>query len=100
LTAVLLGFEVYVGKETGASDAAIASVKCLINGAGPTSVLGQILYTDSWYTSIDLAKMIFKKYCWLFRGLLFQRKKQMSRQGCSISKTLKRSITNCSLRMV
>jgi len=43
LTAVLLGLEVHVGKDTGASAVAIAILQHLINEAGLTSVHGCIL---------------------------------------------------------
>ena len=68
MTAVLLGFEVYCGKDTGVSATAIAIVERLIGQAELTGARGRILYTDNWYTSIDLALMLYQKHGWRFCG--------------------------------
>ncbi len=68
-TAVLLGFEVYLGSEDSMSDqSAIGVVERLVETAGLTKTRGRILYTDNWYTSISLAKILFDKYRWWFCG--------------------------------
>jgi hypothetical protein len=68
VTAVLLGFEVYCGKDTGVTATAIAIVERLIVQAELTGARGRTLYTDNWYTSIDLALMLYQKYGWRFCG--------------------------------
>ena len=71
-TSYLLGFEVYVGKENqGTEDgSAIGIIDRLINGAKITSAKGRTLYTDNWYTSIDLAKHLYEKYGWTVVGTI------------------------------
>ena len=75
VTAVLLGFEIYTGKENGASAAAIAIVDRLIHKSGLSTARGRILYTDNWYTSVDLATFLFEKYGWRFCGTIVPTKK-------------------------
>ena len=53
---------IYCGKDTGVSATAIAIVECLIVQAELTGACGRTLYTDNWYTSIDLALMLYQKY--------------------------------------
>ncbi len=70
-TAVLLGFEIYVGLENSSDpsyNTATAVVKRLIEDANLNSSRGRILYTDNWYTSIMLAKTLFEQYGWRFCG--------------------------------
>ena len=62
VTGVLLNFEVYLGKENGTlSSTALDIVKRLIESADLTQHKGRILYTDNWYTSFVLAKVLFEK---------------------------------------
>jgi hypothetical protein len=60
ITVVLLGFEVYVGKET--------IVERLINESGLSLARGRTLFMDNWYTSVGLAKLLFEKYGWRLCG--------------------------------
>jgi hypothetical protein len=75
VTAVLLGLEVYCGKDTGLSATAIAIVECLIVQAELTGTCGRILYTNNWYPSIDLALVLYQKYGWCFCGTVAPTKK-------------------------
>ena len=68
---VLLGFEVYCGKENvGLDNTAIAVVERLIEDADLTGQKGRILFTDNWYTSVKLVKRLFEKYRWTFCGTI------------------------------
>ena len=62
VTAILLGFEVYVGAEDETESVAIGIVKRLIEGEGLMAVQGCILYTDNWYMSVTWARMLFEQY--------------------------------------
>ena len=68
-TAVLIGFEVYVGSDK-IDNSAKAVVGRLLESANLTAARGRVLYTDNWYTSVDLAKMLFEKYGWHFCGTI------------------------------
>ena len=72
---VLLGFEIYTGKENGASAAAIAIIERLIHKSGLAKACSHILYNDNWYTSVNLAMLIFEKYGWQFCGTIVPTKK-------------------------
>ena len=84
-TGHILSWEVYVGRdETATTDnSALGICDRLILNAGLTSVEGRILFTDNWYTSIDLAKHLLFKYKWLFVGTIAPTKKK-ARSGYDI----------------
>ena len=56
VSTVLLAFDSYVGKENDKIDNSLLAV-CdrLVCGAGLTSMCGRVLYTDNYYTSVQLA---------------------------------------------
>jgi hypothetical protein len=51
-----------VERTLGVSATAIAVVERLIVQAELTGALGRILYTNNWYTLIDLASVLYQKY--------------------------------------
>jgi len=64
-SAVLLSFEVYVGKEDSTNDnSALAVCGRLVDDAGLTTNRGRVLYTDNYYTSVKLVKHMFEQYGW------------------------------------
>ena len=70
-TAVLLGFEVYVGTEQVETvNTAIAVVQRLIEDGKLDTAKGRTLYTDNWYTSVKLAQWLWEKKCWRFCGTI------------------------------
>jgi len=72
-TAFLLGFEVYLGKENihcNEDRSVLGIVDRLIVENGLTSARGRVLYTDNWYTSVDLAKHLYEKYGWTIVGTM------------------------------
>ena len=62
--AVLLGFQVYIDKDNTDGDqySAESIVLRLVNKTGLTSVMGRVLYSDNWYTSILLAIHLYEKH--------------------------------------
>ena len=68
-TDYLLGYEVYLGKdtETGENSALQVADRLLVN-ADLVSAKGRILYMDNWYTTLRLAKHLYETYGWLFVG--------------------------------
>ena len=62
MSAVLLGFKVYVGKEDGLDGTALGICVQLILESGLGNVKGRVLYTDNWYTSMALAKEMFERF--------------------------------------
>jgi hypothetical protein len=67
---ILLGFEVYCGKDFDVEGTAEAIVSRLIEDAGLHRYKGRVLFTDNWYTSVKLVKRIFEQYRWTFCGTL------------------------------
>ena len=68
-TGYLLGYEVYLGKDTETTEnSALSVVDRLLTNADLVTVKGRILYTDNWYTTLRLAKFLYAKYGWLFLG--------------------------------
>ena len=72
VTAYLLGFEVYTGKEFTRSteSSALNVVDRLIRRANLTQARGRTVCTDNWYTSVDLAKHLYEKYKWTLVGTM------------------------------
>ena len=68
-TGYLLGYEVYLGKDTETNEnSALAVVDRLLVNADLVTAKGRVLYADNWYTTLRLAKHLYEKYCWLFVG--------------------------------
>ena len=61
LSAVILLFKIYVGKEDDSDGTAIGVGNDLIVDAGLSGQRGRVLYTDNYYTSVKLAKHMFEK---------------------------------------
>ena len=67
-----LAWEVYCGKEVktdnllGGSSSSVCDR--LIRASGLQGKTGRILFTDNWYTSMELAKHLWFTYQWLFIG--------------------------------
>ena len=68
-SACLLGFEIYTACKT-VDQTAIAVARRLITTAGLTSARGRILFTYNWYTSIQLATMLYEEHGWRFCGTI------------------------------
>ena len=70
-TAVMLSYEIYVGAEKSDVDgSALQICDRLINKANLTNVKGRILFTDNWYTSVNLAQHLWNTYRWTMCGTL------------------------------
>ena len=70
-TGVMLGFEVYCGPESVAGDkSALAVVEHLLNDNRLTNASGRTVYTDNWYTTMDLARNLYDKHRMLFCGTM------------------------------
>jgi hypothetical protein len=56
-TGVLLGFEVYCGADgiAGQDNSAVAVVERLLTDSHLIQARGRIVYTDNWYTTMDVA---------------------------------------------
>ena len=64
LSAILLGFKVYVGQEEDSNYIDLGIYGELVKEAGTTSVRGKMLYTDNYFTLMAIAKHIFNQYGW------------------------------------
>ncbi len=69
-SAVVLAFQVYVGKEDNSDGSAVTVCEKLCVSAGLTTHRGRVLYTDNYYTSIKLARLMFEKYGWTIVGTI------------------------------
>ena len=54
MSAVILAFKVYVGKEDDSDGTAVGVCDQLVNDAGLISAYGHLLYTDNYSTSVKL----------------------------------------------
>ena len=63
-----LGWDIYLGEDHPLDSSAEAVVVHLITNTGLTVQSAGIIYTDSWYKYIKLARTLFEKYDWLFFG--------------------------------
>ena len=70
LSTIILGFKVYVGQEDDSNNTALGICDDMVKEAGLTSARGGTLYTDNCYTSMALAKSMFKKYRWEIFGTI------------------------------
>ena len=70
-SAYLLGFEVYLRKEfTKDGGSALSVVDQLIIEGDLHLNRGHILYSNNWYTSVDLAKHLYDNYRWTIVGTI------------------------------
>jgi len=77
VSAVILAFEVYVGKDDESKDkSALAVCDCLVDDAGLTANRDRDLYTDNYYTSVKLAKHMFDQYGWTIMGIIVPTNKE------------------------
>ena len=83
LSAVLLGFKVYVEKEDDADNSALSVCDELVNEAFLMGHRGYMLYTNNYYTSMALAKHMFENYGWTIVGTICTTDKK-SRQNHDI----------------
>ena len=70
MSAYMLAFEIYCGKDDDVDGSAIMIVERLILDANLSMQRGRILYTDNWYTSIALAKHLYESYSWTIVGTI------------------------------
>ena len=70
MSAVLLAFKIYVGKEDDEDETTLQLCDRLIKEAGLTGAKGRVLYTDNYYTSMKLAKHMFERYSWTIVGTI------------------------------
>jgi len=85
MSAVILAFKVYVGKEDDSYGTAVGVCDQLVNDAGLTSARGCILYTDNYYTSVKLAKHMYENYSWTIVGTISATEKSLERMRTSLS---------------
>ena len=64
MSALILLFKVYVGKEDDSNGTAVGVCNDLVVNAGLPEQRGRVLYIDNYYTSVKLAKHMFEKYNW------------------------------------
>ena len=82
-TAFLLAFEVYSGTNADDDNTALAVICCLLQKAYLLEVHGRTLYSNNWYTIVDLAKMLFNDYGCYFCGTMTPMEKQLVKTGMS-----------------
>jgi len=70
LSAVILSFKVYIGKEDDSDGTAVGVYNDLVVDAGLAKQQERVLYTDNYYTSVKLAKHMFEKYQWTIIGTI------------------------------
>ena len=63
-SAILLAYQVYVGKEDDTENSSVAICHRLCREAGITGKRVHVLYTDNWYTGIKLCQEFFEDYGW------------------------------------
>ena len=71
-SAVILSYKVYCGKDEvdGWDGSAKAICLELLEKGNLTGAHGRALFTDNWYTSVDLAKALWNKHRMLFCGTI------------------------------
>ena len=60
MSAVWIGFKVYTGASPNEDESALSICDKLIEETCLTGQKGHPLYTDNWYTSINIAKHLFE----------------------------------------
>ena len=81
-SAVLLAFQVYVGKEDDETEnSAVPICHRLCRQAGITGERGHVLYTDNWYTGMALCKQFFEEYGWTVVGTISATDKKARADG-------------------
>ena len=73
VSAVILAFKVYAEKEADSNGSAAAVCDELCVDTGLLHQRGRVLYTDNYYTSVKLAKLMFEKYGWTIVGTMTTR---------------------------
>jgi len=69
-SAIILSFKVYFGKEDDYDGTDVSVCDKLVDDVGLTIARGQILYTNNYYTSVKLAKLMYEKYGWILVGTI------------------------------
>ena len=69
-SAIILAFQVYVGKEDDSDGSAAAVCDNLCINPGLTTQRGRVLYTENYYTSVKLVKLVFENYGWTIVGTI------------------------------
>ena len=77
-TGMLYAFEIYTGAESGMDGSPTEVVMRLLSSAG--TVFGRILYTDNFYTSLDVMEKVYDSYKMLMVGT-YKLTKKKSRTG-------------------
>ena len=67
---IILSFKVYFGKEDDYDGTDVSVCDKLVDDVGLTIARGQILYTNNYYTSVKLAKLMYEKYGWILVGTI------------------------------
>ena len=70
VSALILAFKVYVEKEDDSNISVAAVCDELCVDAGLTHQWGRVLYTENYYTSVKLEKLMFEKYGWTIVGTI------------------------------
>eukprot|EP00984_Skeletonema_dohrnii_P004810 scaffold1689_cov99-Skeletonema_dohrnii-CCMP3373.AAC.1 len=70
LSAIMLAWIVYVGKEDDVDGSALSVCDRLVRRAHLVGSKGRVLYTDNWYTSISLAVHMRENYSWGIVGTI------------------------------
>ena len=83
----MLVFKVYLGKEDETDGTALAICLGLCEKAHLLTNRGHILFTDTYYTSIKLAKHMYEKHGWTIVGTISPtKKKQRNKEDFPFSK--------------
>ena len=75
-TGIALLFKIYLGTEEDTDGTTLAIVLWLCEKADLLRTKGRILFTDNYYTSIRLAKLMYEKYGWSIVGTITPTKKK------------------------
>lgn len=78
-TGVLLSFEIYTGRDNTSERGMVELVERLITKCALTNATGRILYSDNYYTSVNLARHLYEKHKWLFVGTYALKDRKASR---------------------
>ena len=64
LSAILIGFKVYVGQEDDSDNTNLVICDDLMKEDGLTSIIRRTLYNDKYYTLMAIVKHMFSEYVW------------------------------------
>jgi hypothetical protein len=86
-TAVLLGFEIYCDADSNNNqdNSALGVIQQLLQKSYLTDARGRNLYTDYWYTMVDLAKWLKGTLGFFFCSTQTPTKSSKAGHGCTIS---------------